>query len=238
MMRVLILAAMDIEYQFLYESLEDVTEHKITPWITGYDGYLSGLFVTIIKMGIAKVNAGVVTGLALQRHTYDLVINTGVAGGLHESLQVGDVVVSDMVAYHDVDVRAFGYMLGQVPGLEPIFDSQDSSFVSSYINGVAHNHDYIVRSGLIVTGDQFIGSEDHLHQIHKHFPSALAVEMEGAAVAHVATLFKVPFIVIRAISDKADGKAPMTYEEFLELASRRSSQIVRELLYVASTKSG
>ncbi|NIZ39915.1 5'-methylthioadenosine/adenosylhomocysteine nucleosidase [Entomospira entomophila] len=237
MTRVLILAAMDIEYQFLYESLENIEERHITPWLMGHDGYLSGIFVTIMKMGIAKVNAAVVTGLALQSHDYDLVINTGVAGGIDTALEVGDVVMSDMVTYHDVDVRAFGYVLGQIPGADPIFHSPNRRFLSNYMRGLDCEREYQVVSGLIVSGDQFIGSAEQLHQIHQNFPSALAVEMEGAAVAHVATLFEVPFVVVRAISDKADGQAPMTYEEFLELASRRSSQIVRELLDVASQKS-
>nr|WP_276508966.1 5'-methylthioadenosine/adenosylhomocysteine nucleosidase [Entomospira culicis] len=225
----MILAAMEIERRLLLEKMRNPSTRLVAPWLEAVDGELDGVAITLVQMGIGKVNAGVATALLLVSQSYDLVVNTGVAGGLVDGLSVGDVVISDELIYHDVDARTFGYALGQVPGMSSSFVSKDSRQLEALLSesGV---RDFSLQRGIILSGDQFIAQEADVVKLLHHFPDALAVEMEGAAVAHVASLCSTPFIVIRALSDKANGQAQMSYEEFLELASRRSAQIVRELL--------
>lgn len=225
---------MEVEHRLLSQQLENVTTRRINPWLEVCDGYLGEVSVTISKMGIGKVNAGAVTALLLNCASYDLVLNTGVAGGLDSCLGVGDIVVSDFVAYHDVDVRLFGYALGQVPGTDPLFSSP-CVFIDDFL--ASHkNSGWKVVKGMILSGDQFISDKDCTDILRENFPLAKAVEMEGAAVAHISSLYQVPCIIIRAISDKADRTAKTSYTEFLQLASYRSAHLIRELIDVFKQK--
>jgi adenosylhomocysteine nucleosidase len=234
-MQVLILAAMDIERELLLSCLQNPQKSLLNNTLEVHTGQLDGVQVSIAKMGIGKVNAAMVTTLLLSQHPYDLVINTGVAGAVDQSLQVGDVVISDELSYHDVDARHFGYALGQVPGMQSVFVSANRSYLH-HLGSCFAQEPWQVVQAMIISGDQFISEDQQIDELARAFPLAKAVEMEGASVAHVASVLGVPFVVVRAISDKANSDAKMSYEEFVGLASMRSAQVVRELLKDAQAK--
>lgn len=169
-----------------------------------------------LKSGIGKVAAAMGATLLLERCQPDVIINTGSAGGLASTLKVGDIVVSDEARYHDADVTAFGYEYGQLPGCPAGFKADEKlvAAAESCIKALDLN---AVR-GLIVSGDAFINGSVGLAKIRHNFPQAIAVEMEATAIAHVCHNFKVPFVVVRAISDVADQQSHLSFEEFLAVA--------------------
>lgn len=193
-----------------------------------YTGQLHGVEVALLKSGIGKVAAAMGSTLLLKHCKPDVVINTGSAGGLSAYLKVGDIVISEATRYHDVDVTAFGYQIGQLPGCPPDFKSDEKLIASAQycigqlkINAVC---------GLIVSGDSFINGSVALAKIRHNFPDAIAVEMEAAAIAHVCHNFAVPFVVVRAISDVADQQSHLSFEEFLVTAARQSCLLVENLV--------
>ena len=158
----------------------------------------------------------------------DAIINTGSAGAVSEGLAIGDVVIADRLVYHDVDVTAFGYAYGQMAGQELYYQADQTLMASlqKVLNqqGI-HNH-----VGLIATGDSFIAGQEKVDTIKHHFPEVLAVEMEGAAVAQAAQAAGKPFLVIRAMSDTAQGDANISFEAFILEAGKRSAQTLLALL--------
>ncbi|ACS86584.1 5'-methylthioadenosine/S-adenosylhomocysteine nucleosidase [Musicola paradisiaca] len=193
-----------------------------------YSGQLHGVDVAVLKSGIGKVAAALGTTLLLEHFQPDVVINTGSAGGLASSLNVGDIVVSDEVRYHDADVTAFGYAPGQMAGCPAAFTADPNlitlarqSIASLKLNAV---------SGLVVSGDAFINGKEPLARIRQTFPQAIAVEMEATAIGHVCHQFGVPFVVVRAISDVADQESHLSFDEFLATAAQQSTQMVEHML--------
>ena len=158
----------------------------------------------------------------------DTIINTGSAGAVAQGLAIGDVVIADCLVYHDVDVTAFGYAFGQMAGQELYYQADRTLMarLQKVLNqqGI-HNH-----VGLIATGDSFIAGPDKVAAIKGHFPEVLAVEMEGAAVAQAAQAAGKPFLVIRAMSDTAQGDANITFDEFVVEAGKRSANTLLTLL--------
>lgn len=194
-----------------------------------YRGGFAGKDVVLVRSGIGKVNAAVATAWAIHQFSPDAVINTGSAGGLGKGLKVGDVVIGDRVAHHDVDVTAFGYARGQVPQLPAAFAS-DAGLVRAARRAARVFEGAAVREGLIVSGDQFIGSSEITDQIRNCFNGVQAVEMEAAAIAQTCHQLGTPFVVIRAVSDSADEKAGISFEEFLKTAAVSSADMVMKLM--------
>ncbi|MGL4525291.1 MAG: 5'-methylthioadenosine/adenosylhomocysteine nucleosidase [Spirochaetia bacterium] len=228
-MSILVLTAMEIEKQGLLSAMHDV---KTTTLINGtqlFQGVLDGQEFSLIEAGIGKVNAAMTCALALQAHSQkvSLLINSGVAGAL-AALTPCDIVISESLAYYDVNVCAFGYQLGQVPGQPSQYKAQ-AKFIDS-AKSICQRNNIPVHIGQIVTGDEFVQDDKKVKMIKTAFPQALALEMEGAAVAQVAYRCDVPFLVIRAISDASDGGAKDSYEHFLTKAASQSQLIVRGLL--------
>ena len=159
----------------------------------------------------------------------DCVINTGSAGGLGKGLKVGDVVIGDKAAHHDVDVTAFGYEWGQVPRLPAVFDA-DERLVGAAEQAASVFEGASVRRGLIASGDQFVHSSGRVAEIRSRFPDIQAVEMEAAAIAQTCTQLGVPFVVIRAVSDSADEKADVSFDEFLKTAAVHSAEMVLKMM--------
>lgn len=143
----------------------------------------------------------------------DALINTGSAGAVAPGLKIGDVVVASKLAYHDVDLTAFGYDYGQM-SMQPLYFESDSTFVETFEKVLAQAS-IDSKIGLIATGDSFIAGQDKIDAIKGHFPEVLAVEMEGAAIAQAAHSVKKPFIVVRAMSDTAAHDANITFDEFI-----------------------
>ncbi len=196
-----------------------------------YEGVLNGADVVIVKSGIGKVNAGICVQILADEFGITHVINTGVAGSLNASLDIGDIVVSSDALYHDMDATGFGYALGEVPQMgvkEFVADKRMVEFAVESCKKV--NPDINVISGEVVSGDQFISSREVKDRIVTNFPKACCTEMEGAAIAHGAYLNNIPFIVIRAISDKADDSAQMDYPTFEREAAKHSAKLVEDLV--------
>lgn len=199
-----------------------------------YSGQLNGVDVALLKSGIGKVSAALGTTLLLEHCQPDVVINTGSAGGLATSLNVGDIVVSEEARYHDADVTAFGYEPGQMAGCPAAFTA-DAALIAVAEQAIAALQLNAVR-GLIVSGDAFINGADPLARIRRNFPQAVAVEMEATAIAHVCHQFGVPFVVVRAISDVADKASHLSFDEFLTVAAQQSSRMVEAMLQALAGK--
>ncbi|WP_414049855.1 5'-methylthioadenosine/S-adenosylhomocysteine nucleosidase [Macrococcus animalis] len=222
-----IIGAMQEEIEILKNDMTDLVTEK-QAHVEIYKGYLYGKEVVLMQSGIGKVNASICATLLIKEYSPDLIINTGSAGGLGSALSVGDIVISKNVLHHDVVATAFGYELGQVPGM-PSSYAADQDLIMIAKQAISQN-DLTAHIGLIVSGDSFIGSSNQKQLIIKNFSEALAVEMEAAAVAQTCHQFDVPFIITRAISDLANGEANMSFDEFLKVACVSSSKIVKSIL--------
>lgn len=227
-MRIAIIGAMEEEVNLLRNELSERKDTVIAGYHF-YEGLLNSVPVVILKSGIGKVNAAVGTTLLLDRFKPDAVINTGSAGGFKAGLKVGDVVVSTEVRHHDVDVTAFGYEYGQVPGM-PAAYTADQHLIETAEQVIHRLTDVQVVHGLIATGDSFIHDSERAADIRKHFPEVAAVEMEAAPIAQVCHQFGVPFVVTRSISDSADEEASLSFDEFLAIASINSAKMVMEIV--------
>ncbi len=189
-----------------------------------HHGKIGNVDVVVVNGGIGKVAAALTTTLLITNFGVDAVIISGSAGALGTGLKIGDIVIASELAYSDADARAFGYAFGQVPQ-QPARFVADEGLSARLAAGFQNDEVKAVR-GLIVSGDQFMDSEAKKQAILAHFPEVQSAEMEGAAVAQIATHFDVPFAVVRAISDNADGESAMAYDEFVVLAGHRSAQVL------------
>lgn len=221
-----IICAMPEELKALHEQLSNEVDQEI-----GGKHYLSGQIgqadVVLVESGIGKVEAGITTEHLIVECGADVVINSGSAGGIGTGLKVGDVVLSTATAYHDADARAFGYVYGQLPGKPARFQASDKWVQALATAG--QKTGLKIKKGLIVSGDQFVSSSSAIAKIKKHFPEALAAEMEGAAVGQVATDHDVPYVVVRAMSDTADEDAGESFDQFIIEAGKRSAKMLLEL---------
>ncbi|PZG47612.1 5'-methylthioadenosine/adenosylhomocysteine nucleosidase [Staphylococcus aureus] len=209
-----IIGAMEEEVKILKNKLTQLSEISIAH-VKFYTGILKDREVVITQSGIGKVNAAISTTLLINKFKPDIIINTGSAGALDESLNVGDVLISDDVKYHDADATAFGYEYGQIPQMPVAFQSS-KPLIEKVSQVVQQQQQLTAKVGLIVSGDSFIGSVEQRQKIKKAFPNAMAVEMEATAIAQTCYQFNVPFVVVRAVSDLANGEAEMCFEAFLE----------------------
>jgi len=206
-----------------------------------YQGQLNGNDVVIVQSGIGKVAAALATLLLIDKFNPDYVVNTGSAGGFEQSLKVGDVVISSEVRYHDVDVTAFGYEIGQLPANPPAYIPHPTLVEAAKlgVEQLAANTNHSIKTlvGLITTGDTFMTADADIAKARANFPTMAAVEMEGAAIAHTCHQFNIPFVVIRSMSDIAGKESPSSFEAYLETASVNSSQLVENMLNNLQEKS-
>lgn len=223
-MKIGIIGAMAQEVEILQAALTDKTTWE-QAGAKFYQGIIDDQEVIVVESGIGKVLASITTSLLIQKYDVDVIINTGSAGGIGQGLAVGDVVLSDQVAYHDVDVTGFGYEYGQLPAGMPLYYEASQELIQAF-EQAAKEAELNTKTGLIVTGDTFVNSSEKVQEILSHFPQALACEMEGAAIAQTARQFKVPFIIIRAMSDTAEEEATQSFDEFIIEAGRRSAEMV------------
>ena len=223
-----VVGAMEQEIELLRESMANV-KHVSFGKFSAYEGELAGKRMVLVLSGIGKVNAAVSTSWVIHQFAPDCIINTGSAGGLGKGLKVGDVVIGETVAHHDVDVTAFGYVWGQVPQLPAVFAS-DANLIRQAEKAAQVFEGAAVTKGLIVSGDRFVHSSEGVAEIRNHFPEVKAVEMEAAAIAQTCHQLEVPFVIIRAVSDSADEKADISFEEFLKMAAVSSAKMVTEIV--------
>ncbi|MBU1309040.1 MAG: 5'-methylthioadenosine/S-adenosylhomocysteine nucleosidase [Gammaproteobacteria bacterium] len=223
-----IIGAMEPEVALLRQQINEVSTTELGGY-TFYSGKLSGMSVVLVQSGIGKVASALATALLIQQFKPDAIINTGSAGGFDPELEVGDVVISTEVRHHDVDVTAFGYEIGQVPQMPAAF-SAHPALVAAAEQSIQALGYCKTKKGLIATGDSFICDPARIAVIRQQFPTMLAVEMEGAAIAQVCFMLKTPFVVIRSLSDIAGKESPQSFEAYLEVASKHSSAMVQQLL--------
>ena len=225
-----IIGAMPIEIEkILSETKNTITETKGIR--TFHKGILNNKEVVIVLAGIGKVNAAITTSLLIENYNVDCVINIGVAGG-QKGVKHKDVVISTEVLYHDVDVSRFGkYVHGQIPGLTPTFKANQD--LISKTRSILDNLHFNYKVGKIATGDQFVYQKEKLDGVNKIYDDIYAIEMEAGAIAHTCTLYEVPFIIYRSISDILDDEnQAMDFDIFLEEASTNASTVLLKLIEV------
>lgn len=224
-----IIGAMDVEVELLRSQLTERATSK-RAGIVFDQGSIEGTPVVIARCGVGKVSAALCVQAMVDLFGVEAIINTGVAGSLNASINIGDLVIATDAVEHDMDVTALGYEPGQVPGLATHAFEADPGLRSAIVAAAAKAAPEIgVFEGRVASGDQFVADGAVKARIAKLF-GALCCEMEGAAIAQACWLNGVPFAVVRAISDKADGSDVMDYPVFEEQAARRCAAIVHTLL--------
>ncbi|MCT8137351.1 5'-methylthioadenosine/adenosylhomocysteine nucleosidase [Anaerobacillus sp. CMMVII] len=224
-----IIGAMDEEIKLLKENIE-IEEEVVKATITFYVGTLHGKEVVICKSGVGKVNAAITTQLLVDHFSVSKLIFTGVAGAVDPNLNIGDIVISTSAIQHDLDASALGFKKGEVPMFAYSSDfPADESLINLAKDAAKALEGVNVIKGRILSGDQFIADHQKVAELGELFEGK-CVEMEGASVAHVAMLNNIPFVVIRSMSDKANGEANVNFAEFTKLASERSFSIVNSMV--------
>lgn len=224
-----IIGAMDEEVAQIVEVMEILETYEKASMVFK-KGTLNGKDVVIVRSGIGKVNAAVCTQILVDKFDVDYVINTGIAGSLRAEINIADVVLSDDVLHHDMDAAGFGYPLGQIPRMDVLSFQADKRLIElgkAACKKAAPNVG--VHVGRIVSGDQFISDKAVKDRLIQNF-DGFCTEMEGAAIAQTAYLNNVPFLILRAISDKADDSATMDYPTFEAMAIKNSVEILKELV--------
>lgn len=222
-----IIGAMPAEVEAIIASLDGAAVTAVSG-IDFYTGKLFGKKVAVAKCGIGKVFAAICAEAMILNFKPDLIVNTGVGGALEPSLSPLDIVIADKLVQHDMDTSALGDPKGLVSGINKIYFDTDARAVEILLSAAAEIGAN-ASVGTIATGDRFISSLPDKERIRADF-SASACEMEGGAIAHTAYINSVPFAVVRAISDSADGKAEMDYPEFLRGAAQISTKLTLELV--------
>ena len=229
MKKIGIIGAMDLEVDALKAKLADVTV-TAKARMDFFEGVLNGAKVVVVRCGIGKINAALCVQILAELFGVTHVINTGVAGSLNAELDIGDILVSRDAVHHDVDVRIFGYALGEVPQMGTREFLADASMAALAVETCREvNPEIHVKLGRVVSGDQFISDAAVKEHLIREFRGDCA-EMEGASIAQGAYLNGIPFLIVRAISDKADGSAEMDYPTFEREAALRSAKLVEALV--------
>ncbi|MDD6786199.1 MAG: 5'-methylthioadenosine/adenosylhomocysteine nucleosidase [Eggerthellales bacterium] len=224
-MKIGIIGAMDVEVTYLKNNLQNAQAQTIAG-MEFAEGTFADVPVVVVFCSVGKVNAGICVQILADCFGVTHVINTGVAGSLDVAINIGDLVVSTDAIYHDMDVQNFGYAPGQVPGFKVVAFPADPELRALIETAAAEvAPDIQVFPGRVASGDQFIRTAEAKQRIIDTF-AARCCEMEGAAIAHACYLNDIPFVVVRAISDKADGSDAELYPVFEEKAAKHCAAIV------------
>ena len=218
-----IIGAMQLEVETLLAKLERGSRKDLAGSVF-YEGVLEGLPVVIVQCGVGKVNAALCAQILCTAYGVTHIVNTGIAGSLCAELDIGDLVVSRDAMYHDFDCVHFGYEMGKVPGMDTVAfpaDAMLAEYAFAAAESVNPGH---TKTGRIASGDLFVAEKEAKERIIS-VTHALCTEMEGAAIAHAAYRNKVPFVILRAISDKADDSAEMDYPTFERIAAHRCAAV-------------
>lgn len=220
-----IIGAMEEEVAALREKLENVNKLEKAS-MEFYSGTLHGVEVVVVRSGIGKVNAGICAQILADVFAADAVINTGIAGSLKVEINIGDIVISTDTVQHDMDATGFGYEPGIIPRMETSYFQADGRLIEAAKAACEEAVPEIqVFTGRVVSGDQFVSDRQAKERISSQF-GGMCTEMEGAAIAQAAYLNHIPFVIIRAISDKADDSASMDYPTFERQAIAHSVALV------------
>lgn len=223
-----IIGAMDEEVAKIKEHMEQIEERTIAS-MDFLKGTVKGHPVVVVRSGIGKVNAAICTQILADVYGVDAVINTGIAGSLNADINIGDIVLSTDALEHDMDAVAFGYPVGQIPRMDTLSFTADEKLRKIAKETCERvNADVSVFEGRVVSGDQFISDKAKKEWLVENF-AGYCTEMEGAAIAHAAYLNGIPFLIIRAISDKADDSASVDYPAFEAKAIEHSVRLLLAL---------
>ena len=229
MKKIGIIVAMEEEKEAIEKIMTEVEIQSIYD-LRFLKGKIQGKDCILVKSGIGKVNAASCAQILCDCFKVTHIINTGVAGSLKNEINIGDIVVSTDALHHDVDVRVFGYPLGEVPQMGCLAFPADERLTQLAVSSCKEvNPEIAAYKGRIVSGDQFVSDKQVKEEIVSNF-QGFCVEMEGASIAHAAYLNHVPFVIIRAISDKADDSAKMDYPSFEKAAAAHSAKLVEHML--------
>ena len=229
MVKIGIIGAMELEVSALKGQLAGINIKK-KAGMEFCEGQIRGVDVVVVRCGIGKVNAALCVQILCDDFGVSHIINTGVAGSLNNALNIGDILISKDAVHHDVDVTIFSYKIGEVPQLGVREFPADAGLISAAERAIKEKQpDLNYRVGRVASGDQFISSSEVKERIIKNFEADCA-EMEGASIAHGAYLNGIPFVIIRAISDKADGSAEQDYPSFEKAAAAHCAKLVADML--------
>jgi adenosylhomocysteine nucleosidase len=224
------ICALDAEVEGIKQLMLNKTE-AVFAKIPYAKGEIFGQEVVCCECGVGKVNAAMSAQIMIDRYHPDLIINSGIAGSLSKEIRIGDLVIADDCVQHDMDGAELGDPLGQIQFNDELrtYLPADTAIADMLEKACAAIPDTAVFRGRIASGDVFIASRDRRKRIADTF-NAIACEMEGAAIAAVCHNYDIPFVVIRCMSDKADGEAHDTYENMADLAADQSSRVVLRML--------
>lgn len=224
-----IIVAMQEELEEILKIMEETKKKEIYD-ITYIEGKIGENNVIITLSGIGKVNAARTTQILIDKLNVECIINVGSAGALNPILNIGDIVIGNKLIQHDFDITAFNHKKGYITGLGDYLEcNEDLVKKFEKITNNMENKEYKTITGIIASGDIFCTEINMKNKIYSKF-NAECVEMEGAAIAQVAYLCNIPFIVIRSISDSPNGNNAIVFDEFVKLASSRCAKILKEFL--------
>ena len=222
-----IIGAMELEVETLLEKMEEKSSCVMAK-STFYTGKLQGLDAVVVQCGVGKVNAAICAQILCSCFGVTHLVNTGIAGALSAELDIGDLVVSRDAMYHDFDCVHFGYEMGRVPGMDVVAFPADAGMMDlAYAAAEAVNPGH-TKVGRVASGDLFVAEKAAKEAIIAK-TGALCTEMEGAAIAQTAYRNGIPFVILRAISDKADDSAEMDYPTFERIAAHRCADMTMHL---------
>lgn len=224
-----IIGAMAEEVANLKAQMENVKIYTAAK-MDFYEGRLKGNDVVVVRSGIGKVNAAVCSQILVDRYHVTGIINTGIAGSLRNQINIGDIVLSKDTLQHDMDATGFGYQVGQIPQMDvSVFEGDENMIRIAEECCKREIPEIGVHVGRVVSGDQFVSDREKKNWLLETF-QGYCTEMEGAAIAQTAYLNQIPFLIIRAISDKADDSAEMDYAEFEAKAIEHSVKLVTAMV--------
>jgi len=192
-------------------------------------GSIEGVETVIVQSGIGKVNSSIACAILIEKYNPDLIINIGSAGGIGKEKNIGDIVISNRVRYHDVDATVIGCTRGQIP-LHPEYYEADKNLVNITETAVESAGLGRYFTGEILSGDTFVSSEKLTKTLIKDYPDTIAVEMEAGGLAQCCHILNKPFIIIRALSDIAGNNSGIEFNDFLHTAARKSGKLVLEII--------
>lgn len=226
-MKLGIIGAMDVEVATLKEKMVGVSVTTVAG-MAYFEGTLDGCPTVVVQCGVGKINAAMCTQILVDRFAVSHIVNTGIAGSLCADLDIADLVISRDAIHHDFDLHFWGRPIGQVPGLDVLaFPADEVLIQAAFAAAEAENAGH-TRIGRVASGDQFICSKEQKEKIIAD-TQAICAEMEGASIAHTAYRNGIPFVIIRAISDKADDSADMDYPTFERIAAHRCANVTCRL---------
>ena len=229
MKKIGIIAAMQEEMEAIKNIMLEISEKNIYD-LTFIEGKINERQCVLVKCGVGKVNSSRTTQILIDNFNIEYIINVGSAGTANNELKIGDIVIGRNLVQHDFDITAFGHKKGYISNIgEQI--SSDENLINKFEQAVNsfENKDYKIKIGIIASGDIFCTEKAMKEKINSKF-NADAIEMEGAAIAQVCYLDKIPFIIVRSISDNPDGNNSITFEKYLDLASKRCAEILKRVI--------